>query len=108
MEKFIIQINGVDLETLGLENREPQVDVSPLIHNRKTLNTTAIYNHPKTSVKVKKGDIVTYTIRVYNEGEMAGYAKKVEDILNLGDDVLVECIKVDDKNRVDFKLISKC
>ena len=34
--------------------------------------------------------------------------EKVEDILNLGDDVLVECIKVDDKNRVDFKLISKC
>ena len=34
--------------------------------------------------------------------------EKVEDILNLADDVLVECIKVDDKNRVDFKLISKC
>ena len=84
LRKFIIQINGVDLETLGLENREPQVDVSPLIHNRKTLNTTAIYNHPKTSVKVKKGDIVTYTIRVYNEGEMAGYATKVEDILPAG------------------------
>lgn len=34
--------------------------------------------------------------------------EKVEDVLNLGDDVLVECIKVDDKNRVDFKLVSKC
>ena len=34
--------------------------------------------------------------------------EKVEDVLNLGDDVVVECIKVDEKNRVDFKLISKC
>jgi len=34
--------------------------------------------------------------------------EKVEDILNLGDDVLIECIKVDDKGRYDFKLISKC
>ncbi len=34
--------------------------------------------------------------------------EKVEDVLNLGDDVVVECIKIDEKNRVDFKLISKC
>ena len=34
--------------------------------------------------------------------------EKVEDVLNLGDDVIIECIKVDDKNRYDFKLISKC
>ena len=33
--------------------------------------------------------------------------KMVEDVLNLGDDVLVECIKIDDKNRCDFKLIEK-
>ena len=33
--------------------------------------------------------------------------EKVEDVLNLGDDVLVECIKIDDKNRCDFKLIKK-
>ena len=33
--------------------------------------------------------------------------EKGEDFLNLGDDVLVECIKIDDKNRCDFKLIKK-
>ena len=33
--------------------------------------------------------------------------EKVEDVLNLGDDVVVECIKIDEKNRCDFKLISK-
>ena len=33
--------------------------------------------------------------------------EKVEDVVNIGDSVLVECIKVDDKNRVDFKLVEK-
>ena len=34
--------------------------------------------------------------------------EKVEDVLNLGDDVVVQCIKIDEKNRSDFKLIYKC
>ncbi|MBO7527144.1 MAG: polyribonucleotide nucleotidyltransferase [Clostridia bacterium] len=33
--------------------------------------------------------------------------KMVEDVLNLGDEVVVECIKIDDKNRCDFKLVEK-
>ncbi len=84
LRKFITQINGVDLETLGFESREPEVDVSPLIYNKKTLNTTAIYKHLKTPLTVKKGDTVTYTIRIYNEAGTAGYVTKVEDILPAG------------------------
>ena len=33
--------------------------------------------------------------------------EKVEDVVKVGDKVLVEVIKVDEKNRVDFKLINK-
>ena len=33
--------------------------------------------------------------------------EKVTDVVNLGDRVEVECVKVDDKGRVDFKLIQK-
>ena len=33
--------------------------------------------------------------------------EKVDDVVNIGDKVLVEVIKVDEKNRVDFKLINK-
>lgn len=33
--------------------------------------------------------------------------EKVEDVVKIGDDVVVEVIKVDDKNRVDFKLVEK-
>ena len=32
-------------------------------------------------VSVKKGDIVTYTIRVYNEGELDGYVGEITDHL---------------------------
>lgn len=96
LRKFITKVNGTELESLGLENREPQVDVTPLINNRKTLNTTAIYTHTKTPVTVRKGDIVTYIIRIYNEGDTAGYAIKVEDILPAGLQ-LAENSKVNEK-----------
>ena len=45
------------------------------------LITTATYNHPKEPVEVKKGDIVVYMLRVYNEGDIAGYATEIKDHL---------------------------
>lgn len=72
LRKFITEVNGKELA----ESRAPQVDVSKLISGE---STTATYNHPKNTVDVNTSDIVTYTIRVYNEGEMNGYASKVMD-----------------------------
>ena len=46
--------------------------------------TTAEYVHPKDAVTVRKGDIVTYKIRVYNEGDRNGYATEVTDYLPEG------------------------
>ena len=43
--------------------------------------TTATYNHNKKPVAVKPGDVVTYTIRVYNEGELDGYVGEITDYL---------------------------
>lgn len=37
------------------------------------------YTHPKTPIEVVVGDVVTYTIRVYNEGMIDGYATEVTD-----------------------------
>ena len=34
--------------------------------------------------------------------------EKVEDVIKVGDMVQVEVIKIDDKGRVDFKLVAKC
>ena len=74
LRKFISAVNGVAPEV----SREPEVDVTPLITGE---STTAIYNHPKVPLSVKAGDIVTYTIRVYNEGQLDGYAEEITDHL---------------------------
>ena len=34
--------------------------------------------------------------------------EKVEDVVNIGDTVKVKVIKIDDKGRIDLKLIEKC
>ena len=73
LRKFITNINGTEIT-----NRIPQVDVSKLASGEAT---TAIYNHPKTPLKVAIGDVVTYTIRVYNEGDIDGYVEEITDHL---------------------------
>ena len=76
LRKFISEVNGKEI------NRAPTVDASNL---NKTIDgakvTTATYNHNKKPVAVKPGDIVTYTIRVYNEGELDGYVGEITDYL---------------------------
>ena len=72
LRKFITGVNGT-----AITNREPQVNVTPL----KNGGTTAIYNHPKTPVSVAIGDLVEYTIRVYNEAEIDGYVEEITDHL---------------------------
>ena len=72
LRKFITGVNDTEIT-----NRIPQVDVTPL----KNGETTAIYNHTKEPIEVKAGDIVTYTIRVYNEGQVDGYVEKIVDHL---------------------------
>ena len=67
-------------------NREPVVDVSKL---KDGTSTDATYTTVKTPLVVEKGDIITYTIRVYNEGELAGYAEEVADYLPEGLGLLV-------------------
>ncbi len=76
LKKFITKINKAAPTT----SREPVVDVTPL----KNGETDAKYTTVKNSLSVKVGDIVTYTIRVYNEGDLAGYAEEVADYLPAG------------------------
>ena len=45
------------------------------------LQTTAIYNHPKNPISVEVGDRVTYTIRLYNEGQIDAKITEVTDYL---------------------------
>jgi uncharacterized repeat protein (TIGR01451 family) len=71
LRKFITKVNNINIT-----NRVPNVDVTGLVNKTRT---TAVYTHPKNPVVVQNGDIVTYTIRVYNEGDLDGYAKEITD-----------------------------
>ena len=71
LRKFITGVNKEEVTS-----RIPQVDATALINET---GTTATYTHPKDPVLVHTNDIVTYTIRVYNEGSKDGYATGIKD-----------------------------
>ena len=80
LRKFITKVNDTTY------SREPVVDTSKLGTqglNGKTI-TTATYNHSKEPVIVNTGDIVTYIIRIYNEGTLAGFANEITDDMPKG------------------------
>lgn len=79
LRKFITKVN--DTEFTGENSREPVVNVATLINGDSSKNgeKTATYTHSKEPVLVSPTDIVEYTIRVYNEGEINGYASQVMD-----------------------------
>lgn len=83
LKKFITKVNGTTVSP----SRAPSVDVTNL---KNGTSTNAKYTNSKTPVSVEKGDIVEYTIRVYNEGEVAGYAEEVADYIPEGLGFLVE------------------
>ena len=74
LRKYISSVNGNE------KNREPKVNVEGL----KNGQTTAIYEHSKEPVQVKKGDIVIYSLRVYNEGSVDAYANEITDYIPEG------------------------
>lgn len=91
LRKFIIAVSKdtsiEDTEYLknsdGTYTRAPIVDTSKLntTDENGKLITTATYNHTKEPVEVSKDDYVIYMLRVYNEGEIAGYASEIKDHL---------------------------
>ena len=84
LRKFITAVNGKKLE--GKDSREPQVDTSKLVSGE---STTAEYKHTKEPLLVSPKDTVEYTIRVYNEGKLDGYAMEIMDDIPEG----VEMVK---------------
>ena len=80
LRKFITAISAdSNIEASEyLDTRAPKVDTSKLKSGK---DFTAIYNHPKDAITVNAGDYVLYTIRVYNEGDIDGYASKITDYL---------------------------
>ena len=77
LRKYITEVNGVELT--GANVRVPEIDESTLASG-----TTATYRHKKDPVLIESGDVVTYKITIYNEGEKAGRATKIIDQLPEG------------------------
>ena len=62
--------NGENIEEVT--TRIPQVSYDK--ENKKI-----IYTHPKDALVVHVGDTVIYTLRVFNEGDIDGYASEIKD-----------------------------
>ena len=65
LRKFITKVQ--DRETTS---RVPQVKIE---------NGAISYEHSKDALTVHVGDVVIYTLRIYNEGEIDGYASEITD-----------------------------
>ena len=82
LRKYITAVNDEELlNTKGDDvkyYREPRVNVDSL---KDGSSTTATYTHPKEEepVEVSVDDIVTYTIQIFNEGTVSGYASLIKD-----------------------------
>ncbi len=75
LRQYISKINYSNLE----EVREPTVNVK---------STGIEYLHTKQPVEIKEGDIITYNIRIYNEGLEDGTVLEVSEFLPEGIDFL--------------------
>lgn len=75
LRKSIVALNGV------AQDRQKEPDTSPIINKQ---DTTSRFTDVKTPLKVKVGDKITYTIRVFNEGSKEGYATKIADYIPEG------------------------
>ena len=75
LRKYITQVNGENVEN----TRVPNIDTSTI-----QSELTATYKHRKDPVKVSTGDKVIYNITIYNEGQKAGRATRLQDQLPTG------------------------
>lgn len=73
LRKFITKVGATDVTDRVPSLRDWTLDGG----------TTLFKEHTKDPYKVKEGDLVEFTIRVYNEGGKSGYAQEITDyILN--------------------------
>ena len=79
LRKSIKTVNG----TAPAKTRAKDPDTSPLTDNDDT-TTTSIFSDEKGSLPVSVGDIVIYTIRIFNEGDADGYASQITDYIPEG------------------------
>ena len=97
LRKYITKIN----DEAPAVSREPKVDLTDL---KSGSSTTATYNHPKDPLYVQNSDIVEYTIRIYNEGDISGYANLIKDDIPEGLEFLPDH---ETNTEYDWKMLDK-
>ena len=81
LRKYVTAVHDKDGNQKTITNPRNLNDISL---DTLLTGTTATYKHRKDPVVVEENDIVTYTIRIYNEGNREGYATKIVDQLPAG------------------------
>ena len=77
---FITKINGVDVEPV----RKPEISTTRKVNNLDEIK----YQHIKLPLTVRRGDLITYKIRVYNEGDSIGKVKELKAYIQDGLEVV--------------------
>jgi len=82
LRKYITEVKRNETKVEIGESRVPTINEKSVEEYKA--NKTAVYYHTKTPVNVKPGDNIIYTLRVYNEGNINGFAKEITDYLPAG------------------------
>ena len=77
-----VNAGNADEKTITLPNRVPVFKVNE--------NGEYVYEHSKDTVLLGNQNVVEYTLRVYNEGSISGYAKEIKDDIPEGLEFLPE------------------
>ena len=86
LRKYITQIKAADgtvKYSSTISNRTPDI-AKPPVFNLGTNNTTARKPHEKDALLIEEGDVITYKITVYNEGDINASNVVVTDYLPTG------------------------
>lgn len=78
IREFVSKVNDTELKDGDRYKREPNVDLTKLIDGS---STTAEYKGLKEPVSIASGDTIIFNIRVYNEGNILGFANEIVDYL---------------------------
>ena len=77
-----VSAGSADEKKVTLPNRVPVFKIGQ--------NGEFLYEHSKETVAIGNQNVVEYTLRVYNEGSIAGYAKEIKDDIPEGLEFLPE------------------
>ena len=86
LRKFITAVK----KQVGTENEKETAIINRVPKFKIDEKGNYVYEHTKDPVVVANGNIVTYTLRVYNEGDIDGYAKLIKDDIPEGLEFLPE------------------